>query len=377
MSSRFGASATSSPMRSGFGRHGGDRPQWWPENEAWPPRGGPGSEAWRGYGRRFVRGAVLFMLGVVIVPLIVGVLLAVTIGGWESVALAVVVLAGLAIVAVVALRAAFRNLGPVRELIEATGRLADGDHTARVSDSRRAMQPVVTSFNAMAERLETAERQRRRLMADLGHELRTPLTVIRGEVESFIDGVHEPTPERLEEVLADIGVIERLIADLETLSTSEAGQLALHPEPTDLVELAESVVHNFAHTAPPVRLSAEAAHVDVDVDPVRIREVLANLIGNARRATPDDGSVTVVVSSSTEGPTMTVADTGAGIEPDELESVFDRFHKGADSDGSGLGLTISRQLVEAHGGKIGIESTPGEGTVVRVQLPPNGGDAPS
>ena len=350
--------------------HGG-RPQWWPEGESWPPQQGPGSAAWAGFGRRFFRGALLFMLVVVIGPLVVGVVLAVTIGGWESVGLAVLVLIGLGVLFAGGARLAFRNLGPVRELIDAAGRLSDGDHPARVTASGRAMQPVVASFNDMAEQLETAERRRRRLLEDLSHELRTPLTVIRGEIEAFADGVHEPTPERLAEVLADVGVMERLLDDLHTLSTSEAGQLALHPEPTDLVDPAASVVHNFGDAQPPVQLTRNEDHLDVDVDPIRIREVLTNLVGNALRATDGDGSVSVDLRRTHDGVAMTVADSGVGISADQLDAVFDRFHKGADSDGSGLGLTISRHLVEAHGGRISIESTPGEGTTVTVLLPPD------
>jgi two-component system sensor histidine kinase BaeS len=309
------------------------------------------------------------MLVGIVLPLVAGVALAVTIGGWESVGLAVVVLIGLGVLFAWGARVIVGNLGPVRDLIAAAGRLADGDRTARVGATTRAMQPVVSSFNEMAEQLETAELQRRRLLADLGHELRTPLTVIRGEIEAFADGVHEPTPERLDELLADVGVMERLLDDLHTLSTSEAGQLTLHREPTDLIDLAGSVVHNFAGAAATVELFHDVEHLDVEVDPVRIREVLMNLVGNAVRATGERGTVTVTVRGTDDDVIVTVTDTGVGIEPGRLEAVFDRFHKGSDSEGTGLGLTISRHLVEAHRGRIGIESTLGVGTTVEFELP--------
>lgn len=353
--------------RRGWGPTG--PPPWWPEGESWPPRAGPGSEAWHGFGRRFVRGALLFLLVVVVVPLVAGVVLAVMIGGWESVALAVLVLAGLGGMLAIGAGIAVRNLAPLREMIGAAGRLADGDHSARVRATSRSTEPIVSSFNQMAERLQSAELQRRRLLAELGHELRTPLTVIRGEIEAFADGVHQPTPERLEEVLADVAVMERLLDDLNTLSSSEAGQLALHVELTDLVDLAGSVVHNYGTSRPRVSLRSDRAHIDAEVDPVRIREVITNLISNAVRATGENGEVTVSLREVDDRVELAIADTGIGIESDQIDTIFERFHKGAESDGSGLGLTISRYLVEAHGGRIAVDSTPGVGTTVVVDLP--------
>ena len=263
---------------------------------------------------------------------------------------------------------------PVRNLIRAAGSLADGDYSARVEpDGSAVIRPVARSFNDMARRLEHADEERRQLLADLGHELRTPLTVVRGEIEAMLDGVHRTDPDHLELLLEEVAVMERLIEDLRTLSLAEAGALALHPEPTDLVDLVGDVLD--AH-----RRSAAAASVTVDVhidsgigevvlDPVRIREVLGNLVVNAIRAMPEGGSLTVVGRVEDDKIVVDVADTGTGIEPQELERVFERFSKGSTSTGSGLGLTISRDLVEAHGGSIAMASTPGMGTVVTVVLP--------
>lgn len=286
-----------------------------------------------------MRRVMLFVLGVIVVPLVIGVILATVIGGWESIGAAVIVGLAIIVMMLIAARIMFRRFNPVTEMVD--------------------------------EQLVEAEVQRRQLLADVGHELRTPLTVIRGEVEAFIDGVHEPDEERLTELLADVAVMERLLGDLQTLSTTDAGRLALHPEPTDVVDLAASVVHNFESSEPAVTLEVVDPDVDADVDPVRIREVLTNLLTNAARATDAAGEVTVrVARSSSPGRTaaIEVVDTGAGIERDQLGTIFDRFQKGRDSDGSGLGLTISRHLVEAHGGTISIDSLPGQGTTVRVEL---------
>ena len=252
--------------------------------------------------------------------------------------------------------------------------LADGDYTARVADDGSAtVRPVARSFNTMARRLEQADHERRQLLADLGHELRTPLTVVRGEVEAMLDGVHDPDQAHLELLLEEVTVMERLIEDLRTLGLAEAGALALHPEPTDVARLVADVVDAQ-------RRAATAAGVDIDVslgqglddvvlDPIRIREVLVNLVVNAVRAMPEGGTLVVTAGRHEGDLAIEVADTGIGIEPEDLERVFDRFRKGSESTGSGLGLTISRDLVEAHGGTIAMSSTPGRGTVVIVTLP--------
>ena len=312
--------------------HRGRCPDWWPEGEPWPPQTDDWSPPWGDAGRRVVRRTLVFLFLLVVVPLVVGTFLAVSIGGWASIGIAVVVGLTLIILAPLVARAMF------------------------------------ASFTTMEERLEHTEVERRELLAEVGHELRTPLTVIRGELEAFLDGVHEPDANRISELLADVAVMERLLGDLQTLSTSEAGMLTLHKEPTDLVELVASVLHNFANAMPPVRLEHPDEHVDIDIDPVRIREVVSNLVTNALRATSEDGSVIVRVASEADTAVIQVIDSGVGIPTDQLNAVFDRFHKGLGSDGSGLGLTISRHLVEAHGGTIAVDSVVGEGTTVRIDL---------
>lgn len=282
------------------------------------------------------------------------------------------VLAGAAILV---LRSAMKTWRPVRGLVALAGSLADGDYAARAKEpGSGAMKPVVRSFNRLAERLEDAEEQRRRLLADLGHEIRTPLTVVRGEIEAMLDGVHDPDPEHLEALLDEVVVMERLVEDLRTLSLAEAGALSLHPEPTDLNDLIGDVVDSHQPGAERagivVRFVPDDSLGDVMVDPVRIREVVANLIVNSLRAMPDGGALTARVGRTEDGHvTIAVTDTGVGIEPDEIERVFDRFHKSPASSGSGLGLTISRDLVAGHGGRMMVSSEVGVGTTVTVLLP--------
>jgi two-component system sensor histidine kinase BaeS len=274
---------------------------------------------------------------------------------------------------VLAGRSFVRTWRPVRRLITAAGELADGDYTTRVEPTGSgSMRAAMNSFNTMAGRLETADEQRRRLLADLGHEMRTPLTVVRGEIEAMLDGVHDPDAEHLGLLLNEVEVMERLLEDLRTLSLLDAGRLTLHPEPTDPATLVEDVADGYRRRAADVGVAVDVVALgsaELMVDPVRIREVLTNLADNALRAMPDGGRLGFEVSASGAGGSIVVSDTGTGIAPADLDQVFDRFHKGSTSRGSGLGLTVSRDLVEAHGGTIEMTSNPGAGTTVRIDLP--------
>ncbi len=336
---------------------------------------GPGAEAWAGFGRRMAAGLVMFFIVgplLVLTLLIVLATVAFDVPGWVW-----LVIFGLPILFVMALavfgRFAFRTLLPARSLIRAAGSLADGDYSVRVNSTSPATAPVVASFNQMAERLESADEQRRQLLGDLGHELRTPLTVIRGEIEAMLDGVHQPDPDHLEVLLDEVKVMERLLEDLRTLSLAEAGALALHMELTDVVAVVADVAETHARLADArgVRMGMTVSRdvPEIMVDPVRIRQVVTNLVVNSLRAMPEGGSLSLGVSGGADEVVVTVADTGIGLPPDEVDRVFERFHKGSTSSGSGLGLTISRDLVEAHSGSIQMESAPGAGTVITIRLP--------
>jgi signal transduction histidine kinase len=281
----------------------------------------------------------------------------------------------------VAVGRTFRRTGRALDrLVDATRRIEAGDYSVRVGPSRegsRSLRQLIGGFDTMAARLETDERQRRTLLAEVSHELRTPLTVVQGNLEAIIDGVYPPDPAHLGVVLDETRVLARLIDDLRTLALSEAGTLALHREPTDPDVLVSDVVRSFepAATAAGVELAAdiEGDLPILDVDPVRIREVLSNLLANALRHTPRGGRVTL--AGAVEGARwvrLEVRDTGPGIDPALLAHVFDRFVTGDDSRGSGLGLAIAQQLVLAHGGEIAADSRPGAGTAIVVRLPLTG-----
>jgi signal transduction histidine kinase len=281
-----------------------------------------------------------------------------------------VVFAGLIFVA-----GALRRLArPVGDVIEAVGRVADGDLTARVAvRGSREGRSLARAFNAMASRLEAGEEVRRRLLADVSHELRTPLSVVQGNLEALVDGVHPADEAHLAAILDETKVLSRLVEDLRTLSLAESGALALHRESIDIAGLVRETVASFASRAEPLGVSLEADASSnmphVDADPVRAREILSNLIANALRYTPRAGRITVVARAEDAAVAIEVRDTGAGIEPEQLERIFDRFYKSAESRGAGLGLAIAKQLVEAHGGRISATSVAREGTTIRFTLP--------
>jgi two-component system, OmpR family, sensor histidine kinase BaeS len=273
----------------------------------------------------------------------------------------------------------FRRSGStLDETLLAMRRIEGGDYRARVEPPRygpRPLDELIHGFNTMAERLENDERQRRSLLADVSHELRTPLAVLQGNLEALIDGVHPADEEHLGALLDETRVVGRLVDDLRTLALSESGSLALHPEPTDMAVLLGEVAASFGATAQAAGVAIDVAADDglplLEIDPVRTREVLSNLVANALRYTPSGGSILLAAASERDGTWLRVrvSDTGSGIAPDVLPHIFDRFWKSPESRGSGLGLPIARNLVEAQGGEIDADSTMGQGTTISFSLP--------
>ena len=356
---------------------GGTRPLWWPENEPFPPT----RDAWRRararhaprYPLMFCGMFVIFSLVVAaFITLLVNAFSAATSGGGLA------AFAPLAILFVVVFAIGAGTVGrfarPVADLVDAAERIEAGDYAVRVrARGPRTLRSLATAFNSMSERLESSERERRRLLADVTHELRTPLTVMQGNLEALLDGVYPADKVHLEPILDETRVLSRLVDDLRTLSMAEAGALALHRETTNIGELALDSVASFQTQADSagITLTAETDGKlpQIEVDPVRIREVLMNLLSNALRFTPRGGTVRATSSASDGHVLISVRDSGPGIAPDVLPHVFDRFYKSPESRGAGLGLAIAKSLVVAHGGEIEALSTLGLGTEMRVTLP--------
>ncbi len=289
--------------------------------------------------------------------------------------------AGLALATILITLAAFfssRISTPLRQLDAAARSMAAGNLQVRVQPGLvREVADLARSFNQMADTLEDADRQRRQLTADVAHELRTPLSIIKGRLEGIQDGVYRAEAEQIAGLLDKVELLERLVEDLRLLALADAGQLALHLESVDPARLLEDARASFAHQAEErqvdVRVEVEAVP-ELTADPQRIAQVLGNLLSNALRHTPPGGVVTLAARAGPSEALFEVRDTGAGIAPEDLPRIFDRFYRAdpsrtRSSGGAGLGLAIARRIVEAHGGRIWAESTPGQGATVRFTLP--------
>jgi len=268
-----------------------------------------------------------------------------------------------------------RSIAPLADIAAATRRLGDGEPDVRVRvRGPRPVRGLTTSFNAMAERLDRSRTDRQAMLADVTHELRTPLTVVAGGIEAMLDGVHPMDEDHLAPLLAETAVMGRLLDDLRTLSLADAGVLTLEREPADLAALAGDVVAAqgpLAAAKGVALLRGGDARLVSSVDPLRVHEIMTNLVTNAIRHTPRGGRVTLDVRAGGGDAVIEVADTGEGIAPADLDRVFDRFQRRADSGGSGLGLSIVRDLAAAHGGTVvaGSSGVPGDGATFVVRLP--------
>ena len=369
-----------------FSEH--ERPPWWPENEEWPPRD---RRHWRRMGRRnpfFRRLGCLFVVfnlfSFVVFLAIVGFVLHLfgilhfsfdqfqwapaLVGIFFAFVVAALVIAGLNL---------RRMSTPIDDLLAASNRVAEGDYSARVAEQGPPeIRLLMRAFNSMTERLQVDDSQRRAMLADISHELRTPLTVIQGNVEGMLDGVYPADEKQLKSILEETQILSRLVDDLRTLALAESGALQLKREPTDLALLIREVTLSLQSRADNsgVKLELSLENVSaLEIDPARIREVLSNLIGNALRYSPRGGVVKINLTESAVGREgsvrVSVEDNGPGIASADLPHIFDRFYKSGDSGGMGLGLSIAKYLVEAHGGKISAESDFGKGTRISFSIP--------
>jgi signal transduction histidine kinase len=351
------------------------RPAWWPEGEPFPP-----ARRWQRRGPApFVRFIGCFVLTIFLLSLAVGGLIGALLGRGEPhpfffpfglIPILIVILI------VVGVAGGLRRVAqPMDNLINAARRIESGDYSAQVPEwGSPDLRSVARAFNSMSARLKAMDEQRRSYLADVTHELRTPLSVIRGQAEAIADGVYPADAAHLAPILDATETLDRLVDDLRTLVLTDAGNLVLHKEPTDMGALVHDTVESFRSQAESKGLSlateVSANIPTIEVDPARIRQVIGNLLSNAIRHTPSGGTVEVTVSSARDQVTITVTDTGESIPPELLPRVFDRFVKGPNSTGSGLGLAIARDIVNLHSGQISASSS-ASGTTLTVTLPGN------
>ena len=268
---------------------------------------------------------------------------------------------------------------PLRDLNEVTQSIAQGDLERQVAiTSHDEIGTLATSFNQMIASLKLSRDLRRQMTADIAHELRNPLSIILGNAEALSEGVLPATPETLDIIYDEAKHLSRLVDDLRTLSLSESRELHLQRSPFSPQEIIERCAASFGMRATEmgqtIRTAADPDLPFIDVDVERILQVLANLVDNSLKHTPQGGSILLSAVSQDNNVIISVEDTGSGILPEDLPFVFERFYRGKQSqarilDGSGLGLAISRSLVELHGGQISVVSKPGMGTKFAFSLP--------
>lgn len=258
---------------------------------------------------------------------------------------------------------------PVEQLTVAVQAFGRGERPLHVQvTGHDEIARLATSFRAMADAVIAQEELRRRMVGDVAHELRTPLTNLRCELESVQDGLTTPDPARIASLHEEVLHLQRLVEDLQELAIAEAGALALHRERVDLGAAIAQIVGDQAE------LTVERG-IAVDVDLTRLRQIVHNLLANAARHAPEGTPVRVRVACAGAEATVAVADRGPGILAQDLERIFERFHRVDEArsrmhGGAGLGLAIVRQLVELHGGRVWAESVEGEGATFTFTLPP-------
>ena len=273
-------------------------------------------------------------------------------------------------------------IAPVRAMSQATQRIADGHYDERVQvGGEDELAQLAFNFNQMAEKLNQIEAMRRRLIGDVSHELRTPLTAIKGSMEGLIDGIFPANNETFQQVHAEAERLNRLVDDLQELSRVEARAYQLDIKALDVPALVKTVSKRLAprfeskRVSLDLELTPDLPHVLADED--RAVQVLTNLAGNALQYTPEGGKISISGKRINNNEVqISVRDTGIGIPPEHLANIFDRFYRVDKSrsrqngGGSGIGLTIARALVEAHGGRIWVESAgEGAGSIFSFTLP--------
>jgi signal transduction histidine kinase len=272
-------------------------------------------------------------------------------------------------------------IAPVRAMSQATQRIADGRYGERVHvDGEDELAQLALNFNQMAEKLSQVESMRRRLIGDVSHELRTPLTSIKGSMEGLMDGIFPANNETFQQVHAEVERLNRLVDDLQELSRVEARAYQLDPKALEVPTLVKAVSKRLAprfeskHISLELELAPDLPMILADED--RVLQVLTNLTGNALQYTPEGGKITISAKSIHNEVQIAIHDTGIGIPPEHIANIFDRFYRVDKSrsrqggGGSGIGLTIARALVEAHGGRIWAESAgDGQGSTFNFTLP--------
>jgi len=271
-----------------------------------------------------------------------------------------------------------QTTSPLRQLEAATQHIAEGDFDEEVEvRSSDEIGRLAEAFNEMARSLKLSEEAKRRMIADTSHELRTPLAAVRSALEGLRDGLIEPSSATFASLHDRVLLLTRLVGDLHQLALADAGQLSIERQATRLDAIIEGIVETVGFQIEDSGITLETA-IDpaipaLLVDANRIEQVLLNLLANAIRYTPEGGRIELRADRTSDSEvTLSICDTGSGVAPEDLERIFERFYcadPARESGGAGLGLSIARALVEAHGGRIWAENRPEGGACFKIVLP--------
>lgn len=275
---------------------------------------------------------------------------------------------------VLGLLLARRATVPVRDLTRAARQLAAGDRAARVEHrSADEFGQMAAAFNSMADAIVEEDTLRQTFAADVAHELRTPLMILSSQLEAMEDGIQGLGPDSIRSLQEETRRMSNLVADLEVLASADAAHFSLNKERLDVAVLAAGVTAEFGQLfqAKAVHLETELEPTIVERDPARLRQIVGNLLANALKFTPRGGRVRIRLEREAGQAVLEVSDSGPGLPEDELDRVFERFFRGraARAGGSGIGLTVVRELVLAHGGDVRVANAIGGGAVFTVVLP--------
>jgi signal transduction histidine kinase len=329
--------------------------------------------------------SIKIKLGVVVVAA-VGVTVAALFLGLRSGLPVWLTLLGAVLLALGAIQFLARGMtSPLREMAAASAAMAKGDYSRRVTaTSRDEVGELGRAFNRMAGELAEVDRVRRDLIANVSHELRTPISALQAVLENLVDGVEAPAPETLEAMRKQVERLGRLVAQLLDLSRLESGASPLQPKSFVVKALLDEVATEAEFNAQQratngarLRVSAQPKDLRITADPERVHQVVANLVENAIRHSPETGTVTIEARPDHGKVRIEVADEGPGIRDDEAARVFERFYRSdparaSDGGGTGLGLSIARWIVDLHGGDIRAEPVDPHGCRMVVTLPDGG-----
>ncbi len=267
---------------------------------------------------------------------------------------------------------------PILKTVEATKEIADGNYEVRLDEGSdtKELNMLVGSINHLATSLETLEKLRKQLTEDVAHELRTPITILQSYIEAMTEGIWEASPERLQSCYEEVVRIGKLVGDMENLARLEGENLKLNKQRMDLHSIIEKTVSSFTVEIENKKLEVtiHGPHTELLADQDRIKQVVVNLFTNAIKYSKDECSIAFEVFENKDTAGFYIQDSGSGIPKEELPFIFERFYRADKSrnrltGGTGIGLTIVKSIVEAHGGRVSVESSLNKGSRFTVTLP--------